>query len=87
MAIKSVVVIYDAKSEIYTPPNFFNTKLDAMRSIKHLMASQPEHAYSVFSEDFTMYEIATYNEETLSFVTHPQPLELESLSVIKASAG
>lgn len=80
MAKKSVVVIYDKKAEIYTPPQFFNTKMDALRSIEHLVKNQPESPYAQFSHDFTMYEIATYNEETVSFETHASPLSLAELS-------
>lgn len=80
MAKKSVVVIYDKKSEIYTPPQMFNTKHDALRSIEHLCKTNQDHPYVQFPHDFTMYEIAIYNEDTLSFETHPTPLALAELA-------
>lgn len=80
MATKSVVVIYDKKSEIYTQPVFSNTKMDALRSIEHLMKNQADHPYVQFPHDFTMYEIAIYDDETLSFKNHGSPLELAELS-------
>lgn len=87
MAMKSVVVIYDRKSEMYTPPTLFNTKMDALRSIEHLAKTNPEHPYACFPHDFVMYEIAIYNDETVSFQNHGKPLELAELSQFKADAA
>lgn len=87
MATKSVVVIYDRKSEIYTPPSFFNTKMDALRSIEHLVKTDAKHPYALFPHDFVMYEIAVYHDDTLSFQQHGSPLELAELSQFSAAAA
>lgn len=64
-----VCVIYDSKIGYYESPMFFRTRADAIRAFSDV-ANDTGTKFFKHGGDFTMFEVAEYDDETGSFINH-----------------
>lgn len=76
--ILKVFSLYDSKGKAFGPPAFFNTRGLAIRSLKDAVESG-EGALGKHPEDFVMYEIAEWNDNTGEYI-NKNPHELVSMA-------
>lgn len=55
--------VRDSKSEAFLPPLYFRQRGEALRAFQ-VSANEPSHNFCRFPEDFSMYEIGEWNDET-----------------------
>lgn len=67
--------IYDSKAEAYLPLNFFPTKAAAIRSFS-AAAQDPKSDFHKFAQDFTLFELGEWDEQTAKFVIHEAKIPL-----------
>ena len=60
--IKIVTAIYDSKCEAYSAPSLFKTRGEAMRAWIEAVKDEKSPMFK-HPEDYTMFEIGTYDEE------------------------
>jgi len=65
--IHQMYVILDNKSAIYNKPFFFINDAVAIRAAQDLL-DQPDHEIAKHPEDYTMFKLGTYDDET-AFIT------------------
>lgn len=70
-----IFTVYDSKAEAYILPFFFATKGQALRAFTD-MANDQNHAFYKHAEDYTLFEIGDYEDETASMHMMPTPLSL-----------
>jgi hypothetical protein len=73
--VTRVFGIYDSKVEAFLPPFFGKTKSDAIRSITDLV-NDPQHNFHKHAEDFTLFELATFNEDLGEIMPHESKISL-----------
>jgi hypothetical protein len=61
--------VYDSKAEAYLPPFFLPTKAAALRAFGDA-ALDPKHQFAAHPEDYTLFELGTYDETTGVIVPH-----------------
>lgn len=57
------VTVYDTKAKAYLPPQQYRTTLEAMRSFE-TTCKNPETQFNKYPEDFTLYEIGSFDDQT-----------------------
>jgi len=67
--------VYDAKVQLYTKPFFLRTKGEALRSWIDT-ANDPESEIYVHAEDYTLFELGEYDEESGQLENHPAPISV-----------
>jgi len=81
-----VFAVYDSAVGAYMKPVHFNTRGEALRTWLDL--SQDDTCqFKKHPADFTLFEIAEYNEETGRFENLHTPLSLGSILEMQAKAG
>lgn len=63
MQILKMYSIYDRKSKIHHPPNYCHNTAHAMRVFTSIF-SQVEQVFNAYPEDFQIFEIGEWNDET-----------------------
>lgn len=58
-----VFTVHDSKAEAYLKPFLMRTKGEAIRAMQEL-ANDQKHDFAKYSEDYTLFEIGTYDDET-----------------------
>lgn len=66
--ILKIFSVYDVKAEAYLPPFYVASKGAAVRSFSDA-ASDPTHNFCKHAEDFTLFELGEFNDETGRIVT------------------
>jgi hypothetical protein len=69
--------VYDSKAEAYLPPFFLPTKAAALRAFGDA-AVDPKHQFAAHPEDYTLFELGTYEETTGSITPHEAKIGLGS---------
>ncbi len=64
--IHKIFTIYDDKAEFYLQPFFFKTAGQATRAFQE-SCNEPGHQFYKHPEDFTLFELGTYDDETAVF--------------------
>lgn len=72
---KLIYAVYDSKVEIYEQPFFLRTKGEAIRSWQKVTNDQQTKFYE-HPEDYTLFELGVYDEETGSFQNHKTPVSI-----------
>lgn len=76
--IFKVFGIYDSKTQAYLPPFMMQHIGDAERAlIEHV--NDPQHNFSKWAEDFTLFELGTWNNSTGKYDLYEAP---KSISVL-----
>lgn len=65
-----IYTVYDVKAEAYLPPFFLQTDAVAKREFRKA-ANNPEHAFCVNAEDYTLFKIGTWSDVTAEMTPHP----------------
>ncbi len=70
--ITQVFTIYDSKAECYMPPFFTQTKGSAIRLFSDT-CNDREHQFYIHSEDFTLFQLGSYDDQIASFDLYETP--------------
>lgn len=58
--------IYDSKAEAYLSPFFMKSKGEAIRALSNHV-NDPQHNFCKYAEDFTLFELGTWNDSNAKF--------------------
>jgi len=64
--------IYDSKASAYLPPFMMKTIGEAERALQSHV-NDPEHNFSKYAEDFTLFELGSWDDATAKYELHPSP--------------
>lgn len=70
-----VFAIYDSKAEAFFPPFTMKSKGEALRAIQGLI-NDPEHNFAKYSEDFTIFELGSWDDASARYDLHPTPVSM-----------
>lgn len=70
-----VVSVYDSQLELYSKPFFMQTRGTALRSWADSV-NDPQSPFHQHPDDYTLFEIAEYDEETGRFENYATPVSL-----------
>ncbi len=73
--ILKVYTVYDTKAEAYIQPFFSPTKGLALRSFQEALIDEKSNI-SKYPEDFTLFELGEFDQETAKFNLHNTPQSL-----------
>lgn len=73
--IYKVFSIFDSKSESYSPPMFFTTKGQAMRSFQDMTADDRSMIH-FHPTDFNLFELGEFDNCSGKVVSHDSPIHL-----------
>lgn len=83
---KQVYALYDSKAKIYHPPVMFNTEGEAERSFR-TTANSSESNVGQYPEDFDLFFLGTYNQDTGKFNLLPtMEHKWKAVTLLKLSA-
>lgn len=68
-----IFCIYDSIGQYFTPPFFAINQGDAVRSVTSLVNSKQEIPICQCPNDFTLYEIGSFDDASAFIETHSQP--------------
>lgn len=80
--VLKVFTIYDSKAEAYMQPFFMQTKGQAMRALVDTL-EDPKTQFCKHPEDFTLFEIGTYDDQTGKFENLDAPVSIGNLVEFK----
>lgn len=72
--IKKIFTLLDSKAEMYLPPFVANTKAAAIREMQNVMRN-PQTPMSMNKEDFSLWDLGTYNDNTGEIISHNNGIE------------
>lgn len=81
--IKNIYVIYDTKAQVYNSPFFLLNDAVAQRNCESLMLE--DNDVSRNPEDFSLFKIGTYDDETAAFDLESSPVHLLSFHTLNRS--
>ena len=67
-----VFSVYDEKAKIFHQPFYFNQRGEAVRTFQDLVQDQ-KSVISKHPEDYKLYQLGTYDDNTGNIVSLPQP--------------
>jgi len=67
--------VYDSKSEVYTNPFYFRNKGECIRSFTETV-NDGQSTFSKYPSDFTLFEIADFDEFTGSIKLHSAKISI-----------
>lgn len=70
-----IYCVYDCKVESYGTPFFFKTKGDALRGFSEV-ANDLKTQIGKYPQDFTLFELGSYDELTGKFTIYSTPVAL-----------
>lgn len=70
-----VYAFYDSKAEEFMSPWYARTAGEALREFKTLV-NKPEHHFSQYPEDFSIFELGEWESKTAKFTMYPAPKSL-----------
>lgn len=73
--IRKVFSVYDSKVEAFLQPFFMHTKGEAIRGFTEIV-NDPNHQFSKYPADYTLFELGNYDDSNGSIVTFPTPVSL-----------
>lgn len=68
--------VYDNKAECFSPPFFMKATGLALRGFTDMINSGEQTQYSVHPQDFTLFELGEWNEETGKVEQYEAPKSL-----------
>lgn len=68
--------VYDSKSGYYCSPFFLKSTGEALRSFMDTASGKKDSMISQHPEDFTLFELGTYDEIKAVFEVYPSPRSL-----------
>lgn len=76
--------IYDSKAEAYMAPFFMKSNGEAIRSVISAV-NDPQSNLNKYAEDFTLFELGVYHEDSANFTLLDTPHSLGVLVEFKKS--
>lgn len=73
--ITKMYTVYDSKAEAYLPPFYMQSTGLAMRSFEDTVKDQ-DHHFAKHPEDYTLFEVGTFDDQTCTIETHKTPISL-----------
>ena len=70
-----IFTVYDAKAEAYMQPFFMQSTGQALRSFEDTV-NNPESIFNKHAEDFTIFEIGTFEDSNAFFQMHESKIPL-----------
>ncbi len=70
-----ILAVYDSKAEMFNQPMFFKAKPEAIRAFSD-ECNRDGSAIEKHPEDYTLFEIGTYDVETAKLEPLPTPVSL-----------
>lgn len=64
--IKEIFTVHDNKGQLFSPPQFYRNKADALRAWETI-CKDPESQYSKYPDDYDFCHLGYWNEETCEF--------------------
>lgn len=83
--MSKIFAIYDSKAEAYLTPFFMRSKGEAIRGLTACV-DDPQHNFSKYAEDFTLFELGEWSEVNCKFDLHSTPLSVCVLLELKRGA-
>lgn len=69
-----VFAVYDKAVSLFLPPVFFRAEAEAVRALS--VAMKGEHAFAQSPNDYVLYELTEWSEESGSFLPRDEPPRL-----------
>lgn len=86
MTILVICSVHDSAAGGYAPPMFLPSPAYAMRSFQQEVQRQAENnILHQHPEDFTLYEIGTFDDQTATFVLNDPPRVIARAKDLKAT--
>lgn len=83
--IYKTYAVFDSKIGTYARPFQMQTSGEALRSWMDIVNDEKTQFYK-HPEDFTLFELGSYNDDTGKFENHPTPVSIATaISVIRTS--
>lgn len=73
--LTNIYAIYDSKAEAYMQPMFMPTKGLAIRAFSAAV-NDPKHQFSKYAEDYTLFELGSYNDQNAEFIMKETPVSI-----------
>lgn len=73
--ILQVFTVHDQKAGAYLPPFYFTTKGQALRAFGDSV-NDPQHSFAIHPEDYTLFDLGTYDDATATFNSNVTPISL-----------
>lgn len=70
-----VFTVFDSKVGAYGNPIFLRSKGEALRVFEHTV-NTPDHQFAKNPEDFTLFELGSFDEEKAKFVLNSTPISI-----------
>lgn len=84
--ILKVFGIYDSKVNAWLPPFMMKHIGDAERALK-AHVNDPEHNFSKYAEDFTLFELGSWDDSNCKYALLEAPHSVSVLIQYKSSGG
>lgn len=68
--IRNIYSMYDSAIKAYMQPIFAESTGGLLRQLTDILKDR-EHAFSKHPEDYTLFQLGTYDENTATFTTNP----------------
>lgn len=79
----AVCTIFDQKSGLFNQPFFTANVATAERAIENCIMDK-EHPFSKHPEDYVLFDLGHYDDQTGMFVQHSAPVSITTLSQLSA---
>jgi len=73
--IHQIYTVFDSKVAGYLRPFFAQTKGAAVRDFSDAV-NDPAHSFNRHAEDYTLFELGTFDDFNCQFIIHPTPLSI-----------
>lgn len=74
-----VYSFHDLKTGFFLPPMFYHNTPDAMRGVKRVSLNE-HHPISQFPDDYDLYQLAEFDDNSGTLTSLPKPLRLASVN-------
>ena len=76
--------VFDSKAEAFLPPMFFPTRGVAIRAFSQA-AADGEHDFCKYPDDYSLFELGSFDPSTAVFACHVAPVNLGTASALRSS--
>lgn len=76
--------IFDSKVGAFGPPFYAVNSVSLLRDVSRLLLSNPKHDYVVFSNDYIIYEIGSYDDSLGDLSSVPKTLVASMSEVVQS---
>ena len=77
--------IYDSASELYGPPQVYNTDAMAIRAIQRMQQSNPSATEAQYPDQFTLFSLGEFDEHSAEITLESKRLVVNLASLKEAA--